>query len=188
MSKSKTTTRQSQTSLHKSISNEVQRLNDYGFVVMPLEGKRPILKNWNHLQKTPERLFVFQNRNIGVLTGNISGITVLDIDVKNNGLGTWEHLSMSYPIFKTPMVKTPSGGLHLYFRYNKKIHSFSKFHLRGSTIGWDLLNNDRQVVAPPSFIDTPSKNYKWVITPEETDFIHMPQWLENYLLHCKSFS
>ncbi len=166
----------------------IKKLTNYGFVVMPLENKRPILKAWNHLEKTPERLYIFKNRNLGLVCGKASGITILDIDIKNNGLEVWKHLSSSYPEFKTPMVETPSGGLHLYFRYNKKIHSFSSFTLRGKQVGWDLLNNDRQAVLPPSINTITKRKYKWVISPDETDFIQIPQWLENYLLHCKSFN
>ncbi len=165
----------------------IPELISYGFVVMPLNNKVPILKNWNNLEKTPSRLYIFQNHNIGILTGRVSGITILDIDVKNNGLELWKKLSSAYPEIKTPMVQSPSGGLHIYFRYNKKLHSFSRFSLRGQSIGWDLLNNDRQVVAPPSKNQITKKSYKWIVTPKDIEFASMPQWLEDYLLKCKYF-
>ena len=165
----------------------VPELVSYGFVVIPLENKRPLLKNWNKLEKTPERLYIFQNRNIGILTGRISGITILDIDIKNGGLELWEKISSAYPEINTPMVKSPSGGLHIYFRYNKKLHSFSRFSLRGSTVGWDLLNNDRQAVVPPSKNMETNKPYQWLVSPKDVSFASMPKWLEEYLLRCKSF-
>lgn len=165
----------------------IPQLVGYGFVVIPLDNKRPILKNWNKLEKTPARLYVFHNRNIGIVTGKVSGITILDIDIKNDGLTLWKKLSTSYPEIKTPMVHSPSGGLHIYFRYNKKLHSFSRFSLRGKTIGWDLLNNDRQAVVPPSKNAITKKSYKWITTPSDVNFAQMPQWLEDYLLNCKSF-
>jgi len=165
----------------------VLELTNYGLVVMPLDNKCPILKNWNKLEKTPSRLYIFQNRNIGILTGRISGITVLDIDMKNDGLTIWNNLSSAYPEIKTPMVRSPSGGLHIYFRYNKKLHSFSRFNLRGKPVGWDLLNNDRQAVVPPSKNPITKKAYTWIINPKECEFAPIPQWLEDYLLKCKSF-
>jgi hypothetical protein len=173
--------------VHEMYTKVVPELSGYGFVAIPLDDKRPILKNWNKLDKTPSRLYVFQNRNIGILTGRVSGITVLDIDIKNDGLELWTRLSSSYPEIKTPVVQSPSGGLHIYFRYNKKLHSFSRFTLRGKTIGWDLLNNDRQAVVPPSKNMTTGKEYKWLVSPEQCDFASMPQWLEDYLMKCKFF-
>jgi hypothetical protein len=54
---------------------------------------------------------------IGLPTGTVSGVVVLDVDVKRpeaNGFDTLEDLGRSLP--ETPMVHTESGGLHLYFR------------------------------------------------------------------------
>lgn len=163
----------------------VPQLNSLGFVLIPLNEKKPIFKRWNKLTATPDHLYVFESNNIGILTGQISNITVLDIDTKDEGLKIWTNLSSSYPEIITPMVKTPSGGLHIYFQYNKNLHSFSRFKLRGSLIGWDLLNNERQVVAPPSIIN--KKKYKWIRSPKTTIIETMPKWLEDYLLNAKSF-
>lgn len=160
----------------------IPKLSSFGFVAIPLDGKKPVLKKWNTLLKTPERLYVFENRNIGVLTGSSSGITVLDIDIKDGGMKLWKNFSSAYPEISTPMVRTASGGLHIYFQYNKKLHSFSRFPLRGSKIGWDLMNNDRQVVVPNS-----QNTYTWVMSPEDVPISAMPNWLEYYLMQCKSF-
>ena len=166
----------------------VPELISYGFVALPLIGKKPIYKRWNTLTKTPDKLFVFEGHNVGVLTGKASGITVLDIDIKQDGLKLWKSISIAYPEFKTPTVSTPSGGLHMYFRYNRHIPSFSTFKLRGRSIGWDLLNNDRLVVAPPSIHPKNHRKYKWLVSPNATKLANMPSWLENYLLNVKSFS
>ena len=165
-----------------NITNKViEYYNEKGFVCIPLDQKRPTLRRWNTITKTPDKLVVFQNRNIGVLTGRISGITILDLDVKNNGIKMWNKIQTLYPSFKTPTVKTPSKGLHLYFKYNNKLSSFSRFKLNGESVGWDLLNNDRQAVLPPSEISGKGK-YKWLVSMEETPIIEMPAWLLNYIL------
>ncbi len=80
-----------------------------------------------------------------------------------------------YPAIVTPMVKTPSKGLHIYFQYNPRLRSTSKIKLDNKSIGWDVLNNGRQVVAPPS------KGYKWMLSIEETPLAKMPEWLEIYI-------
>jgi Bifunctional DNA primase/polymerase, N-terminal len=171
----------------KSYLTVVPRLSSLGLVVIPLEDKRPILQGWNRLEKTPERLYVFENRNLGILTGHVSGITILDIDVKDHGLETWMKISSVYPDIYTPTVRTSSGGLHIYFKYNKRLHSFSRFTLKGTKIGWDLLNNDRQAVVPPSKNSITKKAYEWVVSPFDVGFVNVPSWLEEYLLTCKSF-
>lgn len=170
-----------------SYMDAVPELCSYGFVVIPLDDKRPIFKRWNKLTHTPDKLYVFENKNLGVLTGQISGITVLDIDVKDDGLKIWNSLSLAYPEIITPVAKTPSGGLHFYFRFNKKLHSFSKFKLRGKSVGWDLLNNERQVVVPPSINMSTGSRYKWIASPKTVPFAAMPTWLEDYLMNAKSF-
>jgi len=166
-----------------SIINELT--TKFGFVLIPLEQKRPILKNWNKLTKTPTHRYIFDKHNIGVLTGIASGITILDIDKKDNGMKTWKSISSAYPEIITPMVQSASGGLHIYFRYNKKLHSFSRFKLRDKYVGWDLLNNDRQAVIPPSKIGT--HKYKWIVGMDDAQLAAMPTWLEDYLLACKAF-
>lgn len=165
----------------------VPELNSFGFVVIPLDNKKPLFKRWNQLTKTPDKLYIFEGRNLGVLTGQASGITVLDIDVKDGGMVLWKNISLSYPEIITPISQTPSGGLHIYFRYNKNLHSFSKFKLRQKQIGWDLLNNDRQVVAPPSINPLTKKKYKWMVSPKDTPFSVMPDWLERYLTKANTF-
>lgn len=163
----------------------VPELTNYGFVVTPLIGKKPILKRWNTLTQTPDKLYVFEGYNIGISTGRWSGITVLDIDIKQDGMKLWKSISMAYPEFTTPTVRTPTGGLHMYFRYNKHLPSFSTFKLRDRSVGWDLLNNDRLVVAPPSINIKTHQTYKWVVSPKAAKISVMPKWLEHYLLNVK---
>jgi len=168
-----------------AIFKSISELTDFGFVIIPLEKKVPILKKWNQIKKTPEHRYLFEKHNIGALTGEVSGITLLDIDIKDDGMKQWKCLSSAYPEIHTPMVKSASGGIHIYFRYNNKLHSFSRFKLNGKYVGWDLLNNDRQAVVPPSKIG--SRRYSWVVSLHEAKLASMPKWLEDYLLLCKSF-
>lgn len=184
MSRSKSKKETKSQGFHREV---VPELISYGFVVIPLDNKKPIHKRWNKLTHTPEQLYIFEGYNIGILTGQVSGLTVLDIDIKDDGLKLWNNLSNAYPEIVTPMAITPSGGLHLYFRYNKNLHSFSRFKLRNKKIGWDLLNNERQVAAPPSINPITKKSYKWAVSPSTVKPIIMPKWLEEYLINVKSF-
>jgi Bifunctional DNA primase/polymerase, N-terminal len=60
---------------------------------------------------------------IGMPTGRVSCRWVLDIDVKDekaNGFDTLEDLGHSI-LPETPMVHTPSGGLHVYFEAERQL-------------------------------------------------------------------
>ncbi len=157
---------------------QIQAINEYSrrkFIAIPIIGKRPFFKRWTEIDHVPHDLRIFAGKNIGILTGQPSKLTVLDIDIQDNGLAHWNKIRKLYPSIITPTVSTPGRGLHLYFRYNSKLSSTSKLHLNGQTIGWDVLNNGRQVVAPPS------TKYRWVHSLE-TPLAKMPQWLEHYLI------
>ena len=87
--------------------------------------------------------------NIGIATGEISGITVLDVDGKE-GMASSKTIT---GIPKTRMVKTPKG-YHLYFQYNPGFHTGAGFmeglDVRNGTIGGQ---DGGYVVAPPSVVD-----------------------------------
>ena len=90
-----------------------------GFRVFPLwpDTKRPAIKGWPDAATTnPEIITRVWNKaayNIGVAAGR--GLLVLDIDVKNGkeGLASAKALGVSLQGF---VVRTPSGGLHVYYR------------------------------------------------------------------------
>lgn len=59
-----------------------------GFSVIPLQhkDKRPMLRSWEPYKTTPptpdeiDKWFLNNTRNIGIVTGSVSGVVVLDID------------------------------------------------------------------------------------------------------------
>lgn len=86
--------------------------------------------------------------NIGVATGEVSGITVLDIDIGAGKLGaeTWSALTKEHGEPATLMARTGSGGMHAFFLYNSALKTSS------NTLGpgVDCRNDGGYVVAPPS--------------------------------------
>lgn len=74
----------------------------------PFQNKKPNSKTINSWCKR------FPTANIGIVTGSISGVTVVDCDNPQLSLAQLiEHFG------DTPLIaKTPSGCLHLYYRYN----------------------------------------------------------------------
>lgn len=106
-----------------------------------------------------EQWFASGDRNIGVVTGQLSGITVLDIDVGagKNGDETWAKLNKETGEPQTLMALTGSGGIHAYFKYNSSINTST------NTLGpgVDCRNDKGYVVAPPS-THRSGGSYSWL--------------------------
>lgn len=95
------------------------------------------------------------NANIGIATGAVSGIVVIDIDVKN-GVNGQESIKAWHELPPTLTASTPTGGYHLYFLY-------PAYGLRcrtGVLPGVDVKADGGYVVGPGSSIG--NKPYEWV--------------------------
>jgi len=99
------------------------------------------------------------NFNIGIATGSVSGIFVLDVDVgKKNGVETLARLEANNPLLKRSLVaKTGSGGLHLYFEMPDRPMRSSAGKLGE---GLDIRADGGHVVAPPS-LHISGNRYIW---------------------------
>ena len=82
------------------------------------------------------------------------------------------------------MVATLNKGLHIYFKYNKKLGSMGRFKLNGTNVGWDMLNDNRQTEQLlPSIDINNNKKYKWVVKPTGDNIIYQCQKrLEDYII------
>jgi len=100
-----------------------------GLSVIPVSrDKRPKIK-WEPFQKVKADETMIRawfkrwpNANIGIVTGNISGVTVLDADSDDAFALLNEYLPES---FSTPTVKTPKGK-HLYFQFTSEFSNAVK--------------------------------------------------------------
>lgn len=118
--------------------------------------------------------------NVGVLTGSASGIAVIDIDNHNgvDGLGNLKEFLDTYDITlpKTQVIKTPSGGLHYYFKLDDKYNDTQFIQNHPQLEGVDFQTHGRYVVAPPSQIDG---NYYKVV--RDVEIAELPEkWLEMF--------
>lgn len=82
--------------------------------------------------------------NIGIVTGSISGISVIDVDGQA-GLDSINEHQIRPPT--TRVIKTPKGW-HLYYQYREDWHTGAGF-----LPGIDVRNDGGYVVAPPSQIN-----------------------------------
>lgn len=109
---------------------------------------------------------------VGIVTGPVSGILVLDVDGSE---GEAELNKRGHPI--TPMARTGSGGLHLYFRHPE---AELRTGIRVAP-GLDVKARGGYVVAPPS-LGPNGQPYEWIIGPEEVDLADPPEWLSQLLM------
>jgi putative DNA primase/helicase len=120
---------------------------------------------------TGEELRTWTWRGVGIVTGPVSGVLVLDADGPE---GRGELEKYGHP--PTPMVRTPGGGLHLYFRHpDLEV----KTGIRVAP-GLDVKATGGYVVAPPT-VGANDKPYEWLISPDDTEFAEPPAWLLHLL-------
>lgn len=124
-----------------------------GFSVIPVgKDKRPLLASWKKYQTEPAseaELEAWWKRwpdaNIGIVTGEISGITVVDVDIHKG--------ASAFPFPPTYTVRTGNGGLQLYYKYHPGLSVSANAYPEFPHI--DIRSDGGFVVAPPSVI-TPS--------------------------------
>lgn len=104
---------------------------------------------------------------VGIVTGPLSGILVLDVDGPEGKAVLEERGHLP-----TPMARTASGGLHLYF---KCPDTAVRTGIRVAP-GLDVKAAGGYVVAPPSVGPT-GKAYEWIIGPQEAKPVEPPEWL-----------
>lgn len=149
----------------KSIVEAATTYIEMDFFIIPIKPgeKAPLIKEWpnkatNDLKQVKKWLETWPDMNIGIVTGEKSGVWVLDIDVKNEAKGneTLAILEKCCGKFETLRCRTWSGGEHIYFKYplNAEIkNSVNKLP------GIDIRGDGGQVVVPPSIVK--GKQYKW---------------------------
>ena len=126
-------------------------------------------------------MFRPENVNVGIRTGEISKLMVVDIDCHEGGANGHESIrALAKQGFLLPMgnakhgvgmVSTPTGGLHLYYAIPPGIK------IKNSTgeiaPGIDIRGEGGYVVAPPS--KTEKGEYKWKQYPVR--LMTAPEWL-----------
>lgn len=124
----------------------------------------------------------FPDMNIGIVTGTISGIVVLDIDSgpdtteDNDGFIPFAELQQKHGnVDDTIAVQTGGGGLHLYFR-----HPGEAVRNSAGTLGkgLDVRGDGGYVVAPPS-IHANGARYVWDADghPRKRKPAPLPWWI-----------
>lgn len=146
--------------LNKKREDQALYYQAKGFSVIPVKkDKRPLIK-WERYQTEkagPEQIKEWWKKwpdaNIGLVTGKISGIMVVDIDSQEGHDALNEFIPDT---LRTPISKTQSGGWHYIFKYQKGLVN------RARVInGCDIRTDGGYIVAPAS-IGESGRAYQWL--------------------------
>jgi hypothetical protein len=171
------------------------------FIMVKVNGKLPCNKEWQN--KNNNDKYFDESYNIGIQTGERSGIIVIDFDTKRNDLKQLlsgsDILSelMNNDNFnllkfnKTPMVisgglKSENGkhGKHYYFKYSNKYSKLKScsscvyYYENGiyKKIGIDIRTNGGFIVAPPSVHLVTNNYYHWRQNIDDYSLQKIPKW------------
>ena len=163
-----------------TLRQEALRLLGCGFSVIPVKSsvKGGAFIKWAPYQRarpTKELVgewFTKYQDGLAIVTGAVSGLVVLDMDVKgeHDGRRILESLYGWEP--EGPLCITGGGGLHAYYRHpGRPIRNAVSLEP-----AVDARGDGGFVYAPPS--PHPSGNpYRWVTAPWESELPPMPEWL-----------
>ena len=148
---------------------------EMNFSVIPVSEKKTPLIKWQQYQTekpTIEQVQEwwsgkFKGANIGIVTGAISNLTVIDID-SNQGREALEEITPEALL--TPTATTPGGGEHRYFRYQEGITNAVKF-----LSDCDARSEGGYIIAPPS--SNGRGHYAWVkgLSIVDTEIAFLPE-------------
>lgn len=156
---------------------EASRLLQIGWSVIPMGGKAPFMA-WREFQSrhpSQEEITGWWSRwptaNVGIVTGRVSGIVVLDVD----SLEAQRLIQSHGPTPDTPIARSgrADGGMHLYFRFPE----MEVRTITGLFRGLDLKAEGGVVVAPPSLHPTSGHRYRWIKSPWDVDPAPLPEWV-----------
>ena len=151
-----------QSNKNPKLQEAIRLLEDNGWSVIPVGiDKKPLIE-WKKYQKekaTREQITEwftkYPDANIGVVTGKISNLIVIDIDPRHGGSNE------DFKDIQTVVAKTGGGGWHYYFRYEGNIQNAA-----GIKPGIDVRGEGGYVIVPPSSHES-GNNYEWEVAPNE---------------------
>lgn len=136
---------------------DIYKSNNWSLVPIAKNGKHPIEKDWTnvtHLEKMDWIKWLGNGLNIGLRTGEVSGITVIDVDFNQDHNEDRNRLLAELVASETLMQNSPHGT-HYIFKYDKDIPQ--TVNIAGYKI--DTRNDGGQVLIQPSKIE--NLNYNW---------------------------
>lgn len=159
-------TKQDETEL--DIHLDFYNKNEFDLVPIANNNKIPVEKDWtnkSHKEVAEWKNWIASGLNIGVKTGKVSNITIIDIDQKPIP----EEIEK---LMGKTLVQESSKGYHLFYKY---VEDFPKTRIDELKI--DIENDGGQVVIYPSIIDGVQRKIESL-----EEITEMPKELHKYLL------
>ena len=156
-----------------------------GFSVIPIgNNKKPLIKwiKYQNERASREQITSWWKKhptaNIGIVTGAISNLLVVDID-SPEALEEIEKHTPEQAIY--PIATTPRGGQHRYFLYKKGIRNAT-----GIIKNVDIRAEGGYIIAPPS--QNHNGSYVWVegLSIQEVALTALPDSYYRVLYNCKN--
>jgi hypothetical protein len=151
-----------------------------GFAVFPCvpRGKQPITTHGCKAATTNAKTIRHwweheATANIGLATGSVSGIFVLDVDPDHGGAESLVMLERTFGKLPSTVVNlTGGGGQHLLFRHpgGCKVRNLVGFY-----DGLDVRGDGGYILAPPS-VHPNGRRYRWS-TEDARQIAEAPEWL-----------
>lgn len=163
---------------------------DRGWSVIPAHPstKAPLLHSWRVYQQhapAAAQLRAWWSRwpgaSVGVVTGVVSGLVVLDVDPRNGSDESLRRLVADHGALpETAVAQTGGGGVHLYFAHPGDRRVPCRTHA-GGYHGLDLKADGGFVIAPPSKHRSGGR-YLWVA---RRPLAPCPPWLLELAGQCE---
>ncbi len=150
-----------------SILEAALKYQEKGYSVIPVDQKKVPLVKWESHQQTRATAETirqwwkkFPEANVGIVTGEISNLLVVDSDTVEATQRIQEAIPDSLVV---PCQQTPSGGMHFVFSHQQGFVNRARV-----ANGIDIRTSGGYFVAAPS-INGNGKDWHWVVSPLEVD-------------------
>ena len=148
---------------------DTYKSNGWLLTQVAIDGKNPISNDWTNngiadVDRWQE--WIANGYNIGVLTGEKSGVTVVDLD-------TSETPQVLLDNMQDTLCQRTNKGLHFFWKYDPELPTTRIDHLK-----IDILNNGRQCVIHPSVVSGHMREW----CDEENEVKPMPKEVKDWLL------
>ena len=163
-----------------------------GWLIFPLSpsSKSPLKGSQGYKDATrdAEKIQLWWQRypmaNIGLATGNLSGLIVLDVDPHHGGHPSFKTLEKRYgPLPQTRMSRTAHGGLHRFYQHPNDGQRYPNAVELEGLAGIDVRGDGGYVVLPPSKLYN-RLSYMW--GKSDMPIAPAPDWLLHALLNQQS--
>lgn len=154
-------------------------LASMGYSVFPVSGKKPLVL-WKECQSrraSAEQIEAWWTEharaNVGLVTGAVSGVFVLDIDGPEGHAALAEH---GFEISETVHARTARGDHYVFEHPGFEVRNFAGGPSGVRLSHVDLRGDGGFVVVPPS-VHPSGAQYEWVVSPFDRKPASAPEWL-----------